>query len=57
MKIKEQHIILIVVLTIILIPLAYLYLKHTYIAPTRPSALKAESVSDYDFSGDYSKPT
>jgi hypothetical protein len=57
MKIKQQHIILVIVATMIILPIAYFFLKHKYIAPSRPAALRSESLADYDFSGDYSKPT
>ena len=57
MSIKEHHIILIVILTLILLPLAYFFIKGKYAPISRPTALHAESLSDYDFSGDYAEPT
>lgn len=57
MNIKEHHIILIVILTLILLPIAYFFLSNKYTTTHRPTALHAESLSDYDFAGDYAAPT
>jgi hypothetical protein len=57
MKIQKNQIILIIILILIIITFAYFFIKGTYTKIDRPNVLHTESLSDYDFAGNYSKPT